>query len=106
MNTFKAEQLLQPVLEFVKEFEGEGYYTGIIQELENEGIESFLTSNSLWGGAGSVADQTGIDGGRETRRKIEDLLITLGEFQISVGVVNPKTKSWVEVFKKWKQNNI
>ena len=92
MNTVKAEQLLQPVLDFVKEFEGEDYYTGLIQELENEGIKSFLTSNSLWGGPGSVADQAGIDGGREARRKIEDLLIPLGEFQISVGVVNPRTK--------------
>ncbi len=106
MNISKAEHLLQPVLEFVKEYEGEDYYTGIVQELENEAINSFLTSNSLWGGAGSVADQAGIDGGREARRKIEGLLIPLGEFQISLGVVNPRTKSWVEVFKEWEKNNI
>lgn len=41
-------------------------------------FQAFLTSNDLWGGAGSIADQAGIgmSGERtECRRKIESVLI-------------------------------
>jgi len=38
----------------------------------DDGLGAFLTSNELWGGAGSIADQAGIRKGsrKEDRRKI------------------------------------
>ncbi len=68
--------------------------------------QEFLVSNALWGGAGSVADQAGIDGGRVARRPIEQALIDLGEEQIRAGKVNVRTAMWVEVFRAWKRDAI
>jgi len=66
----------------------------------------FLVSNELWGGAGSIADQTGIDLGRSVRREVESALIDLGEEQIRRGVVNSRTALWVEAFKTWRRDGI
>jgi hypothetical protein len=66
----------------------------------------FLVSNELWGGAGSIADQAGIDAGRSMRREVESALIDLGEEQIRRGVVNPRTATWVEAFKQWRRDGI
>jgi hypothetical protein len=69
----------------------------------------FLTSNELWGGAGSIADQSGITArGERTdkRRKIERVLIQLGNEQIRSGKVNPRTAMWVDVFTKWENAGI
>ena len=68
--------------------------------------DQFLVSNELWGGAGSIADQAGIDVGRSGRREIESALIDLGEEQIRRGLVNPRTASWVDTFKKWRRDGI
>ena len=107
MNEDAAKVLLERVLEFVKENEPEHYYRCIIDELEEEGLEEFLKSNSLWGGSGSIADQVGFEGdGRDKRRIIESLLIDLGEFQIKSGVLNTRTNIWTEVFREWKENKV
>lgn len=72
----------------------------------NDALESFAVSNELWGGAGSVADQAGMDAGRPERRKIEAALIALGEEQIAAGKVNVRTRMWVDAFKQWQRNGI
>ena len=69
-------------------------------------VDAFLVSNSLWGGSGSVADQAGVSLGREVRRRIESALIDLGEAQLQEGLVNPRTSTWVEVFKQWRRDGI
>lgn len=70
-------------------------------------LNAFLTSNNLWGGAGSIADQAGVSGPRgEIRRKIERALIQLGNEQIRLGLVNVRTASWVEAFEKWEKSGI
>jgi hypothetical protein len=67
----------------------------------------FLVSNDLWGGSGSIADQAGLGAGRDaSTRAMEHALIELGEEQIRLGVVNPRTASWVQAFKKWTENGI
>lgn len=72
------------------------------------GLDEFLTSNELWGGAGSIADQAGVGRGlrAEGRRKIESALIQLGKEQIQTGKVNPRTAMWVSVFEKWEKAGV
>ena len=106
MNTEVARNLLDPVLEVVQRYVPKDYSDAIEQELRSGGIEAFLNSNTLWGGAGSIADQVGISEGREERRKVEALLINLGEFQISEGHCIQRTKMWVEAFKQWQRDGI
>jgi hypothetical protein len=71
-------------------------------------LREFLTSNDLWGGAGSIADQSGAPGcgPSEARRKLESLLIQLGNLQIEAGVTNVRTAMWVDAFAKWQQSGI
>ncbi|MDP2233402.1 MAG: hypothetical protein Q8K89_07185 [Actinomycetota bacterium] len=75
-------------------------------------LEVFLVSNTLWGGAGSIADQAGMPQSqeaawsRDVRRRIEAALILLGDAQIAAGVVNPRTQGWVEVFREWQRRGI
>jgi hypothetical protein len=63
-------------------------------------LKSYITSNELWGGAGSVADQALIET-RESRRRVEALLAELGELQMNTGVVNVRTEMWTTAFRQW-----
>jgi hypothetical protein len=69
-------------------------------------LQAFLVSNELWGGAGSIADQAGVDQGRAVRRQIEASLVAIGVLQVQYGVVNVRTKSWVDAFSKWQREGI
>jgi len=106
MNEVKANELLEPVFNFLDENESPSYSQPLREEFEKYGLEAFLKSNSLWGGAGSVADQAGIDGGREKRREIEAMLVHLGNFQIQEGILNQRTQMWTEVFSEWQEKNV
>ena len=66
----------------------------------------FLASDEMWGGPGSVADSAGVNQGREATREIEAALIALGEAQIKSGIVNPRTRAWVEIFHDWRDRGI
>jgi hypothetical protein len=68
-------------------------------------LEEFLRSNELWGGAGSIADQT-FEGRSTQRKELEKLLIELGRLQLKDGSVNVRTLTWVETFEKWRQRNM
>jgi hypothetical protein len=73
----------------------------------DESLEAFLTSNALWGGSGSLADQAGLAlGRRDGRRRIEQALIALGEEQIRTGHVNVRTASWVDTFRDWQERGL
>jgi hypothetical protein len=63
-------------------------------------MRAFLTSNELWGGSGSIADQSGVSSPAPARAQIEEALIQLGEAQIAAGVVNSRTNMWIEAFKR------
>ena len=68
---------------------------------------TFLTSNELWGGAGSIADQAGGGGDRSPQRKaIEAVLVALGKEQIRVGTVNSRIEMWVSAFDNWSRSGI
>jgi hypothetical protein len=63
---------------------------------------TFLQSNELWGGPGSIADQAGLRLERgESRRRIERALRDLGLEQLRLGVVNARTAIWVKTFSRW-----
>ena len=57
----------------------------------------FLTSNSLWGGAGSVADQALLDI-PDARDELENILIRIGREQKALGKVNERTDMWLSFF--------
>ncbi len=69
-------------------------------------LAAFLVSNELWGGAGSIADEAGMGGGRGARRAIEKALVRLGDEQIRAGTVNRRTRMWVETFGEWDRKGI
>ena len=101
----EAEALLDAVTSLVKEFASPDYYSSICAEIESEGKEKFLTSNSLWGGSGSIADLIGVDD-KEKQKRMESALIDLGEYQISEGILNPRTEMWTNTFKSWKSEKV
>lgn len=72
----------------------------------NQDLQAFLTSDELWGGAGSIADQAGVDQGRDVRRPIELALAKLGREQIRQGVANVRTDRWLDAFSKWQREGI
>jgi hypothetical protein len=72
---------------------------------DDDVLRSFITSNELWGGAGSIADQA-LGPARETRRPVERLLAQLGHEQIACGYTNPRTEMWTSVFEQWQTQNI
>jgi hypothetical protein len=59
----------------------------------------FLTSNQLWGGAGSVADQAILEFPEE-RSELELKLIDLGRMQLELQRPNLRTEMWVSAFEK------
>ena len=61
---------------------------------------AFLTSNELWGGMGSIADQTLIED-PIGRGQFEALMIRLGREQLRLGRVNARTEFWVTAFEEW-----
>ena len=73
----------------------------------DESLLAFLTSDALWGGSGSIADQAGLALGRKNgRRRVEQALIELGAEQIRAGHVNIRTASWVGTFKGWQARGL
>ncbi len=68
---------------------------------DDAALWDFLISNDLWGGAGSIADESLMDQGRDERGKLYRLLVRLGREQMKSGKVNPRTSMWVEAFENW-----
>jgi hypothetical protein len=73
-----------------------------------EKLDAFLTSNELWGGSGSIADQAGMQGRSraDDTRKIERALVQLGKDQIRAGKVHPRTATRVSAFERWEKAGI
>jgi hypothetical protein len=89
---------------------GDSYRFGLVQAAiagDDADRDVFLTSNALWGGPGSIADEGGITTGRTaTRRRIESVLVAIGEEQLRSSAVNQRTAMWVAAFKKWAKDGI
>lgn len=74
-----------------------GVLTKVLASEDDSELWDFLTSNSLWGGAGSIADQALIEM-LGPRRELEEILIRLGKAQERLGRVNVRTEMWVSAF--------
>jgi len=77
-----------------------------VASAEDSGMEAFLKSNELWGGAGSIADEAGTACSREDARRIEAAMIELGQQQLQLGIANVRTASWVRTFSDWRAQGI
>lgn len=64
---------------------------------DEEELWAYLVSDDLWGGAGSVADQS-LFQTPDARKELEQLLVRLGREQIGVQRVNARTEMWVTAF--------
>ena len=64
-------------------------------------IWKLLTSNELWGGSGSIADQALIENDA-LRNQFQNIMIELGNLQLSENKVNERTETWVSAFSQWK----
>jgi hypothetical protein len=75
-----------------------GSLTAALRE-DDDRLWTYLVSDELWGGAGSVADQAILDspGGRS---ELESLLVRLGREQLVAGRINCRTEMWVTAFEK------
>lgn len=87
----------------------EDHLASLVEEAlsaSDENLRTFLRSNELWGGPGSIADQAGCEGGRKVKQRIESVLIDLGEEQIRDGILNERTGMWVDTFRYWKESGV
>jgi hypothetical protein len=86
----------------------ERYLAGIVRNAlcgPKETLDEFLVSDELWGGSGSIADQAFPDD-QARRKRLEEILIKIGTLQIEAGLVNTRTKPWVEAFDHWKKSGL
>jgi hypothetical protein len=69
-------------------------------------VKLFVTSDCLWGGAGSIADQAGGGHRSESSRRLEAILAELGGIQMRHGIVNARTESWTSTFRAWQRDGV
>ncbi len=84
---------------------GEDRTAAVVREAvssSGEDVSPFLVSDELWGGSGSIADQSLVSDDAR-RRSLEDLMVKLGRVQLSIGKVNPRTEMWVHAFEQWQR---
>ena len=67
----------------------------------DDNIWKLLTSNELWGGSGSIADQALIENDA-LRNQLQNILIELGNLQLNENRVNTRTEIWVSAFSQRK----
>jgi len=70
-----------------------------------ERLHAFLTSNDLWGGAGSVADQA-VSADDQNSKRIVATLVALGTEQLKAGITNVRTEMWVSAYEEWARRGI
>lgn len=96
----KTKEKLQEICDLLVKGNASSNGIHIALASDDETLWKYLTSNELWGGAGSVADQALLDD-PATRKQLEHLMIELGEIQMALGKVNVRTEMWTSAFKKW-----
>lgn len=99
----RIKKILENIIAILKKGK-EDYYAEMICDALNDKQDklwSFLVSNELWGGAGSLVDQALLDK-KDLRGKLEKYLIELGNMQILINKVNIRTKMWIVALQKIK----
>ena len=72
---------------------------------DDKGLWDFLESNTVWGGAGSIADQA-LSDRPKALAELECLMIRLGHEQMRLGRTNERTEMWVHAFEKWQAEGL
>ena len=84
-------------------------------ELHAQDPEAFwelLTSNSVWGGAGSLADQCLVNSRgsdselQQDRRIVWQALAELAQEMQSAGRLNERTELWASAFRAWLRDGL
>jgi len=114
--TEKCKQLLSEITDLLESGGDRSFAPDVHTELSGttESLNTFLTSNELWGGSGSLADSAFIEDWKradwpnraENRAAFERLMIKLGRIQLAAGHVNARTQMWVEAFEHWRDSGI
>jgi len=103
-----SEQIRNDFLELMSLLESQKYpipdYARLLDDVDDAKLWDYLTSNSLWGGMGSVADQALLEI-PQARKELEEILIRLGRSQASIGRLNVRTNMWVSVFEHLRASN-
>ncbi len=94
----EIENILNRIQSLLKKNEEENPHLRRALAGDDQDLWSFLVSNELWGGAGSIADQGALANNRD-RKLLENLLIDLGKIQIDAKKLNERTEMWVQVFR-------
>jgi hypothetical protein len=115
-KTAECEAILSEIIALLESGGDLSFAAGIRSELTGteEALNSFLISNELWGGSGSVADSAFAydeknahwPNREKSRAALERLMIKLGRLQIAAGQVNVRTQMWVEAFERWRDSGI
>ena len=98
-------EILQEISELLEKHNASSNSLAIALLGDEKKLWDYLTSNELWGGSGSVADQALLELPEE-RRYLEGLMIRLGREQMRLGRVNVRTEMWVSVFEEWRDKKI
>ncbi len=69
----------------------------------DDALSSYLVSNELWGGAGSIADQALINS-EDLRAQLQELMIRIGKTQMGMQMKNVRTEMWIDAFEHWKKS--
>ena len=107
MNNTEARIILIEIAHLLERDPREYYAILIKNVLSNSNgvVEAFLISNELWGGSGSIADQSLI-GCPDLRKELESLLIRLGKIQLNAKKTNVRTESWIIAFESWRNHGL
>lgn len=109
MRVDRARAILEAIAAKL-ETGGEHEYASLVRDAlagSEEAFANFFQSNTLLGGAGSIADSPFTGHGRSLERKeLEILLIRLGNLQLKQGNFNPRTPGWVAAFEQWHRSGI
>ncbi|MBX3736475.1 MAG: hypothetical protein KF715_07300 [Candidatus Didemnitutus sp.] len=99
----ELREKLTALAELLEKAEKDRFSRYIRTQLEgsDETVRDFLRSNELWGGAGSIADEAGVECDDVARRNFWAAMSSLGKAQISAGVTNPRTPFWTDAFAQW-----
>ena len=103
-----TEQIRNDFRELMNLLKSQNYPTPdcahLLDDADDTKLWDYLTSNSLWGGAGSIADQALLEI-PQARIDLEKILIRLGRSQESIGRVNVRTEMWVSFFEDLRASN-
>ena len=106
-NTENFRAILRDIADLL-ESGGEEHAAEMVQNAlskADDSLDNFLTSNELWGGMGSFADQVFVSDNAR-RGLFESLMIKLGRLQIETGKTNIRTKMWVRAFEDWRKAGV